>query len=301
MYSKIVNPKTGRKVSVTSRLGKNILRKYLSVLPGGAAPVVAAPNVYNGEAIPWIYQETARLLRQGWSMSTLEAGVRVLGTPAYYFKTLPRRDRPAMYWGPLYYHSDGTYRSNNSQEAAMMRQKYMVHTIPGLWAKDWNQAAAALDPLPHNLILIKPVRPDSGSESTPGSPGIGSVARFGWNMPAGATEPLPAAAHTSSNSMGEGSLIPITKEQWMTEGSELSPVYNLAYIKRVEEQKKADSVDRLAKNWRNKTRWNAFTRFAGEEGADDEVTDYNHGKHDKREGVQTLSDSDILRIKSYLG
>uniref|UniRef100_A0A6C0B630 Uncharacterized protein n=1 Tax=viral metagenome TaxID=1070528 RepID=A0A6C0B630_9ZZZZ len=35
MYSKIVNPKTGRKVSVTSRLGKSIIRKYLNVLSGG--------------------------------------------------------------------------------------------------------------------------------------------------------------------------------------------------------------------------------------------------------------------------
>ena len=32
MYSKITNPKTGRKVSVKSRLGKMILRNYLLVL-----------------------------------------------------------------------------------------------------------------------------------------------------------------------------------------------------------------------------------------------------------------------------
>jgi len=35
MYSKITNPKTGRKVSIDSRLGKRILRNYLSVLKGG--------------------------------------------------------------------------------------------------------------------------------------------------------------------------------------------------------------------------------------------------------------------------
>ena len=35
MYSKIVNPKTGRKVSVASQLGKSIVRKYLNVLSGG--------------------------------------------------------------------------------------------------------------------------------------------------------------------------------------------------------------------------------------------------------------------------
>ena len=37
MYSNIVNPKTGRQVSVKSRLGKDILRKYLFILSGGAA------------------------------------------------------------------------------------------------------------------------------------------------------------------------------------------------------------------------------------------------------------------------
>ena len=48
MYSKIVNPKTGRKVSVKSRLGKNILRKYLFILNGGAAnerPLNEPPSV----------------------------------------------------------------------------------------------------------------------------------------------------------------------------------------------------------------------------------------------------------------
>ena len=35
MYSKIVNPKTGRKVNVNSVFGKKILRKYLAVLKGG--------------------------------------------------------------------------------------------------------------------------------------------------------------------------------------------------------------------------------------------------------------------------
>ena len=37
MYSKIVNPITGRKVDVTGTLGKQIVRKYLNVLMGGAA------------------------------------------------------------------------------------------------------------------------------------------------------------------------------------------------------------------------------------------------------------------------
>ena len=37
MYSKIVNPKTGRKVNVNSVFGRKILRKYLSVLEGGSS------------------------------------------------------------------------------------------------------------------------------------------------------------------------------------------------------------------------------------------------------------------------
>lgn len=36
MYSKIANPKTGRRVSITGKLGKTILKNYLLVLSGGA-------------------------------------------------------------------------------------------------------------------------------------------------------------------------------------------------------------------------------------------------------------------------
>ena len=39
MYSKITNPKTGRKVSIDSRLGKRILRNFLSVSRGGFTKV----------------------------------------------------------------------------------------------------------------------------------------------------------------------------------------------------------------------------------------------------------------------
>ena len=35
MYTKISNPKTGRKVNITSRLGKQIIRNYLNYLNGG--------------------------------------------------------------------------------------------------------------------------------------------------------------------------------------------------------------------------------------------------------------------------
>tara|TARA_B110000211_G_scaffold158151_1_gene179009 strand:+ start:3620 stop:3805 length:186 start_codon:yes stop_codon:yes gene_type:complete len=35
MYTKVVNPKTGRKVAITSRLGKQIIKNYLNYLRGG--------------------------------------------------------------------------------------------------------------------------------------------------------------------------------------------------------------------------------------------------------------------------
>ena len=35
MYSKIINPKTGRKVNVNGKLGKSIIRNYLVFLNGG--------------------------------------------------------------------------------------------------------------------------------------------------------------------------------------------------------------------------------------------------------------------------
>ncbi len=46
MYSKIVNPKTGRRVSIKSRLGKKILRNYIQSLlymSGGNPPVMPLP------------------------------------------------------------------------------------------------------------------------------------------------------------------------------------------------------------------------------------------------------------------
>ena len=36
MYTKIVNPKTGRRVNINSNIGRRILRHYLSILSGGA-------------------------------------------------------------------------------------------------------------------------------------------------------------------------------------------------------------------------------------------------------------------------
>ena len=37
MYSKIINPKTGRNVTIYGKIGQQILRNYISVLKGGAA------------------------------------------------------------------------------------------------------------------------------------------------------------------------------------------------------------------------------------------------------------------------
>jgi len=35
MYSKIINPDTGRKVSINGKIGRNVLRNYLNILKGG--------------------------------------------------------------------------------------------------------------------------------------------------------------------------------------------------------------------------------------------------------------------------
>ena len=39
MYSKIINPKTGQKVSITGKLGQNILKQYLKQLENGETMV----------------------------------------------------------------------------------------------------------------------------------------------------------------------------------------------------------------------------------------------------------------------
>lgn len=44
MYSKIINPETGRSVLINGQLGKNILRKYLKALEGGSTPDVVSQN-----------------------------------------------------------------------------------------------------------------------------------------------------------------------------------------------------------------------------------------------------------------
>jgi len=57
MYSTIVNPRTGRRVSITGRLGRQILRKYLTILSGGMvrteSNLSAAAPPLSSAAAPW--------------------------------------------------------------------------------------------------------------------------------------------------------------------------------------------------------------------------------------------------------
>ena len=39
MYSKITNPRTGRKVNINGRVGRKILNQYINALQGGENPV----------------------------------------------------------------------------------------------------------------------------------------------------------------------------------------------------------------------------------------------------------------------
>uniref|UniRef100_A0A6C0B5D0 Uncharacterized protein n=1 Tax=viral metagenome TaxID=1070528 RepID=A0A6C0B5D0_9ZZZZ len=48
MYSKIINPKTGRKVSVKGRLGQIILRNYMKELSGKFSKGGAQTNIISG-------------------------------------------------------------------------------------------------------------------------------------------------------------------------------------------------------------------------------------------------------------
>ena len=77
MYSKIVNPKTGRRVSITSRLGKEILRNYLSVLVGGVGGEEFAPTV-NGLEEGGGYIPIGKMGRTGGSFFVLYKNGKVL-------------------------------------------------------------------------------------------------------------------------------------------------------------------------------------------------------------------------------
>ena len=50
MYNKIVNPNTGRKVNINSRLGKKIIKNYL-ILLGGSTTGKATHNHYHNEEV----------------------------------------------------------------------------------------------------------------------------------------------------------------------------------------------------------------------------------------------------------
>ena len=53
MYSKILNPQTGRMVNIKGRLGREVLKKYLGVLNGGAA-FMKMPNGQQATPVsPW--------------------------------------------------------------------------------------------------------------------------------------------------------------------------------------------------------------------------------------------------------
>ena len=61
MYSKIENPKTGRKVSVGSQLGKSIVRKYLNVLTGGRRRYTQAhPSIKKRAVVKSVVRESRR-------------------------------------------------------------------------------------------------------------------------------------------------------------------------------------------------------------------------------------------------
>ena len=74
MYSKIVNPKTGRKVSIKSKLGKTIIQNYINYSDGGASIVDgrSKKKVYFDE-IGTITKKIAKsgVFRQANKMGTL--------------------------------------------------------------------------------------------------------------------------------------------------------------------------------------------------------------------------------------
>ena len=92
MYSKIVNPKTGRRVSVKSMLGKNILRNYLLILSGGAARDAILAKIINAnktkevakalkEASPSMRANRdvvlAAVVRNGWALEHADDTLKV--------------------------------------------------------------------------------------------------------------------------------------------------------------------------------------------------------------------------------
>jgi len=67
-YSKIINPKTGRKVSITGKLGQNILRNYIAVLRGGS--IIGPPT----EAMPLPIGEAAATALPAYELGSAQQG-----------------------------------------------------------------------------------------------------------------------------------------------------------------------------------------------------------------------------------
>ena len=67
MYSKIVNPMTGRKVSLEGKLGKQILYNYINELTGGAkTPKLAKACVYEDKYLATaLFSFQIKLLNHG--------------------------------------------------------------------------------------------------------------------------------------------------------------------------------------------------------------------------------------------
>lgn len=79
MYSAIVNPITGRKISIDSRIGKRILRNYLSVLKGGSGAAKKARAAEVEAAVEEVEEEPAWV---AWRASVAEAKAKATAEAA---------------------------------------------------------------------------------------------------------------------------------------------------------------------------------------------------------------------------
>jgi len=69
MYSKIVNPKTGRKVSTKSKLGQSILRNYINLLTRAAPqgfPSLVVPPIPMGASKPVFIRDFLPIMDAEW-------------------------------------------------------------------------------------------------------------------------------------------------------------------------------------------------------------------------------------------
>lgn len=61
MWSKIVNPKTGRKVNINSKIGKNIIKNYINHQNGG---VYSLMDWFNASSQPDLESRRTREVRR---------------------------------------------------------------------------------------------------------------------------------------------------------------------------------------------------------------------------------------------